>query len=127
MKKNIRQITIDQHIYVYVLHSSYQQERWQVSLKITLLNQKNTALIFHFLTWDDIITGCPLLVGIKLYDCNIKEAVMYNLNHPARVRELIEYGLSYKWTGEKTVEYADGLIVLEDIGYDSDILRPQII
>lgn len=124
MKKKIRMINIDENTYVYVLKDSYQSEQWQILLKVTLQNQKNLALVYHFATWDDAIVGCPLLTGIELYHSKEQEKILYNLNHPIRVRELIEYGLYHKWTGEQTVEYTDGLNVLKHMGYDSDMLRP---
>lgn len=125
MKKKIRTIIINEHTYIYVLKDSYQNEQCQILLKITLQNQKNLALVYHFTTWDDAIAGCPLLTGIELYHRKKQKKILYNLNHPTKVRELIEYGLCHKWTGEQTVEYKDGLNVLKYIGYDSDIVRPR--
>ncbi|MGV7116055.1 hypothetical protein [Paenibacillus kyungheensis] len=124
MKKKTRTITVKEKTYIYTLKDSYQNQQWEVHLKITLQNQKNDALAFHFTTKDDVIAGCPLLTGITLYHRIQKEEVVYNLNHPVRVKELIEYGLVHQWTGEQTIVHEDGITVLNHIGYDSDVLRP---
>ncbi|UNK20300.1 hypothetical protein MNQ98_09925 [Paenibacillus sp. N3/727] len=66
MKKKTRRMIIDKKEYVYVLNQKYNEKRSHIMLKVSLKDKKNLTLTFFFSTWDDPVTGSPLLVGVDL-------------------------------------------------------------
>ncbi|MBA2942508.1 hypothetical protein HZF08_29980 [Paenibacillus sp. CGMCC 1.16610] len=124
MKKKIRQIIVGEKEYVFVINNHYNQGVSEVSLSISLKKLKNMICLFHFCTWDDPITGSPLLVGFPLRKIGTGDIENFNLHYPRIVKHFIQYGLENGWNGANRIVFNDGLEILSKFGYDVIPLKP---
>ncbi|SMF87797.1 hypothetical protein SAMN05661091_3929 [Paenibacillus uliginis N3/975] len=125
MKKKTRNMIIDEKEYVYVLNQKYNEKRSHITLKVSLKDKKNLTLTFLFCTWDDPITGSPLLIGVDLKNKKTNKVETFNLHHPKTIKKFILYGLRNGWTGENIIEFQNGLEILSEMGYDIAWLTPK--
>ncbi|MEK3767725.1 hypothetical protein NSQ91_13675 [Paenibacillus sp. FSL R7-0048] len=126
MKKKLRSITLRELEYSYILGMRIHDERSLLELKIYHKNVKLHPLRIQLLTWDDPIAGCPLNTGYLLQNHKKGFEDVYNLNHPQRIREWIEYGTAKGWDGTRTIEIINGLDAMQEMGYDITSLRTSI-
>ncbi|WP_240416779.1 hypothetical protein [Paenibacillus periandrae] len=124
MKKIIRKINVGEKEYVYVINKKYHQGVSEVSLSISLKKLKNMTCSFHFCTWDDPITGSPLLVGFPLKKTATGNIEKFNLYYPRIVKYFILYGLENGWNGANRIVFNDGLEILSKLEYDVLPLKP---
>ncbi len=96
MKKKTRKIIVGEKEYLYVINQEYKQNLSNISLKISLMGLKNLTCTFLFCTWDDSISGSPLLVGVALKNKETNNIENYNLHYPRNIRDFILFGLG-KW------------------------------
>jgi len=122
MKKKTREIIVREKDYVYSLTSKYSNGESLVRLKISLKESKRLACTFKFSTWDHPIVGSPLLTGVDLRNKKTNNTERFNLHHPKRINELIKYALDHGWTGETSIEYPNGLDILDQMGFDTEFL-----
>ncbi|NOU70292.1 hypothetical protein GC098_02370 [Paenibacillus sp. LMG 31458] len=125
MKKKTRRIIVGEKEYLYLIKQEYRQNSSNISLKIFLKGLKNLTCTFLFCTWDDPITGSPLLVGVDLKNKETNNTENYNLHYPRTIRDFILYGLENGWTGENIIEFQDGLYIISEMGYDISWLKPE--
>lgn len=124
MKKKTRKIIVGENEYLYVIDQKYNQQLSNISLKISLKVLKNITCTFFFCTWDDPITGSPLLVGTSLTNKDTNKIEKYNLHNPRTIRDFILYGLENGWTGKNVIEFQDGLDIIGKMRYDISWLEP---
>lgn len=118
MKKKTREIKVQDKNYVYVINQKYHQGVSKITLSVSLKGQKNVTCSFQFCTWDDPISGSPLLVGAHLKKTASDDIEDFNLNYPGVVKQFIVYSLENGWSGSNRIEFSDGLEILENMGYD---------
>lgn len=126
MKKKIREINIGEIEYVYVINQKYHQAVSEITLSIALKGLKNITCSFSFCTWDDPITGSPLLVGVPLKKIASGNIENFNLHYPKIVKQFVLYGLENGWNGANRIEFNDGLEILSKLGYDILQLKPGL-
>jgi hypothetical protein len=126
MKNKLRSITVRQLEFSYVINSAIQGEACTMELKVFRRSSKLHPLLIQIKTWDDPIAGCPLNSGFILRNSITGEEAAYNLNHPKRVREWIEYGIECGWDGTQAIEIKDGLDVMQKMGYDAARLAHKV-
>ncbi|MDO3412505.1 hypothetical protein QWJ34_22260 [Saccharibacillus sp. CPCC 101409] len=126
MHKKNRKIVVDDRKFIYTLAQKYDSGTSRVSLKISLPDRRNDACVFHFYTWDDVIGGSPLMTGIDLPDRKNGQTARWNLHFPGQIRLFVLYALRHGWDGEKRVEFTDGIGVLEEMGWEAEMLRPDL-
>ncbi|MFD0712948.1 hypothetical protein [Paenibacillus sp. GCM10027626] len=124
MKNKLRTITIGNQPYVYRLSMHIMNGTCTSQLKVFAEDSKLHPLIIYIRTWDDPIAGCPLQTGFLLYNMATGTESLYNLNHPQRVREWIEYGVINGWDGTQQIEILDGVAAMREMGYEMDKLLP---
>ncbi|MGY4760339.1 hypothetical protein ACVNS2_12210 [Paenibacillus caseinilyticus] len=124
MKKKTREINVEEKKYVYVINQKDHQGISEISLSISLKGLKNMACTFNFCTWDDPISGSPLLVGVRLKNLFTNDMESFNLHYPRTVKRFILYGLGNGWNGTSRIELNDGLGILSNMGYDVIWLMP---
>ncbi|WP_426448319.1 hypothetical protein ACP26L_27845 [Paenibacillus sp. S-38] len=124
MKKKTREINIEEKKYVYVINQKYQQGVSEISLSISLKGLKNMTCTFNFCTWDDPISGSPLLVGVHLKNVLSGDTESFNLHYPRTVKRFILYGLGNGWNEKSRIEFNDGLEILSNMGYEVLWLKP---
>lgn len=122
MKKKTREIIVREKEYVYVLTSKYSNGESLVRLNISSKEDKQFTCTFIFSTWDHPIAGSPLLTGVDLRNKKTNNTERFNLHHPKRTKELIIYALDHGWTGETSIEYPNGLDILDQMGFDTEFL-----
>ncbi|WP_379140983.1 hypothetical protein [Paenibacillus sp. sgz500992] len=127
MKKSTREINVRDKKYVYVIKQKYHQGACQITLSISLKELKNITCSFHFCTWDDPISGSPLLVGVHLKKITSGDIEGFNLHYPGIVKQFVLYGLENGWNGSNRIEFNDGLEILSNMGYDVLWLKPGYI
>lgn len=127
MKKKTREINVDVRSYVYVINQKYYQGVCEITLSISLKGLKNMTCSFHFCTWDDPISGSPLLVGVPLKKGTSSDIESFNLHYPKIVKQFVLYGLGNGWNGANRIEFNDGLAILSNLGYDVLWLKPGYI
>ncbi|NQX48522.1 hypothetical protein HQN87_24635 [Paenibacillus tritici] len=118
MNKKTRKIKVQDKNYVYVINQKYHQGVSEINLSVSLKGQKNVTCSFQFCTWDDPISGSPLLVGVHLKKRASDDIEGFNLNYPGVVKQFIMYGLENGWSGSNRITFSDGLEILENMGYD---------
>ncbi|WP_199615315.1 hypothetical protein [Paenibacillus alkalitolerans] len=126
MKKKTRNIIVGDKEYVYVINQKYNQHVSYISLSISLKGLKNITCSFHFCTWDDPVTGSPLLVGVPLKNIATRNIENFNLHYPRTVRQFVVYGLENGWNGVNRIEFNDGLQIISKLGYDVSWLKPEL-
>lgn len=124
MKRKKRKINVGGLEYVYVINNEYKQHTSNISLKVSLRDSKNLTCTFLICTWDDLIQGSPLLVGVDLNNKKTNITEKYILHHPRAVRDFIVYGLENGWKGGNVIVFQDGLHIISELGYDVSWLRP---
>ncbi|MHA2855490.1 hypothetical protein ACXZ7E_15950 [Paenibacillus lautus] len=124
MKKKTREIIVNGKKYLYVINQKYYQEKSEIILKITLENTKNITCTFRFVTWEDAITGSPLLMGISLKKRDVEEIEIFNLYHPRQIMKFINNAIDNGWNGESVVEF-DGLDIMSQLGFEVLWLKPR--
>lgn len=124
MKKKTREINVGEKEYVYVINQKYQHGVSEISLSISLKGLKNISCSFHFCTWDDPISGSPLLVGVSLKKIATGNIENFNLHYPRTVKQFILYGLDNGWNGANRIEFNNGLEILSKLVYDVSWLIP---
>ncbi|CAH1194270.1 hypothetical protein PAECIP111892_01525 [Paenibacillus auburnensis] len=125
MKRKTRKISVGGTEYIYVINHAYKKHTSNISLKVSLRDSRNLTCTFQFCTWDDLILGSPILVGVDLNNKQINITEKYNLHHPRTVRDFIVYGLENGWTGDNVIVFQDGLDIISELGYDVLWLRPE--
>ncbi|QUL56651.1 hypothetical protein KDC22_09280 [Paenibacillus tritici] len=86
MNKKTRKIKVQDKNYVYVINQKYHQGVSEINLSVSLKGQKNVTCSFQFCTWDDPISGSPLLVGVHLKKRASDDIEGFNLNYPGVVK-----------------------------------------
>ncbi|MFF2484611.1 hypothetical protein [Paenibacillus sp. NPDC058071] len=124
MKKKIRTINVGEKKYVFMINNKYNHGANEVSLSVSVKELKNKTCSFHFHTWDDPITGSPLLVGFHLKKKATGNIENFNLHYPRIVKHFILYGLENGWNGANRIVFNDGLEILSELGYDVLPLKP---
>ncbi|AZK45177.1 hypothetical protein [Paenibacillus lentus] len=124
MKKKTREIFINGRKYSYVINIKYIQHKSQITLRISVEGSRNNTCTYRFVTWDDAIAGCPLLVGVTIKIKETNEITKFNLHHPKQISRFILFALDNGWNGESTMEYHDGLEIMSRMGFDVEWLRP---
>ncbi|MBC9909976.1 hypothetical protein [Chitinophaga varians] len=124
MKNKLRRMVINDRIYLYRIQKRYVSplQGW-VILKVFLEGYRLTPLVVECLVAEDLILGNPLFTGTKLFNKNTQAFCEVNLNYPRFIRELIECGFSRGWTGIEKIDKQDGLVYLEELGYDISPLQ----
>ncbi|WCF05872.1 hypothetical protein NDS46_15900 [Paenibacillus thiaminolyticus] len=126
-EKETRKINVDGKEYVYVLRQKYNGGECHITVRIYPFLKKKSALTFHFSTWDDPIAGGPLYTGVNMLNKNSNRAECMNLNHPARIEQLVNYGVRKGWTGDTAFEFHHGLDIIAEMGYEIAWLKPGLI
>jgi len=126
MKKKLRKIVVNNLEFLYALGNRYNKENATniLTVKVYLSGQKHTPLIIKFLTIDDYYIGQPLNSGIELENRNINKPENVNLNQPFYIGQLILLGINKGWTGKNSIGIQNGLAYLEELGYNTRILKP---
>lgn len=124
MKKKTREIIVNGKKYLYVISQKYYQEKSDIKLKITLEKAKNITCTFSFITWEDAITGSPLLVGVRLKKRDLNEFENFNLHHPTQIKKFITNAIDNGWNGERVEEF-DGLDIMSQLGFEVLWLKPS--
>ena len=127
MKSKLRKITINATEYLYSVTDQYYSdtETNTLTVKVFLSGQKKTPLIIKFSTVDNYIIGQPLKSGVKLFNKikNTEEEV--NLNEPKYIKELIILGLKDGWSGTNLIAIQNGINYLNELGFETDQLKPE--
>ncbi|NML39496.1 hypothetical protein HHL17_20005 [Chitinophaga sp. G-6-1-13] len=119
MKNKLRRMVINDRIYLYRIQTRYvRPSHGKLILKVFLEGCRNTPLVVECLVAEDLITGNPLFVGTRLFNKHTRELCDVNLNYPRYIRELIECGFGRGWTGTEKIDKQDGLVYLQELGYD---------
>lgn len=123
MKKKLRQINVDNKVYLYSVRKRYNFESntYHLKVKIFLNGRKNTPLIINF---DDNLLGQLLNVGVLLLHKQTHEIVKINLNEPQYIKDLILLGQQKGWTGENNLGVQDGCEYLVNLGYELKVIKP---
>ncbi|MFW5438674.1 hypothetical protein [Paenibacillus apiarius] len=101
MKKKTREIVVCGKEFSYVINQKYNHNSSNISLKISQRGFKKFTCTFLFCTWEDPVTGSPLLVGVALK--NKKTIKMENLVYTIQKRSEISFYMAWKMDGlEKT-------------------------
>ena len=129
MKYKLRKIIIDVLEYLYSVVDKFHpaSQTNTLTIKIYLSGQKQTPLVIEFLTIDDPIMGQPFKAGIKLMNRITNRISIVNLNEPKYIRELILLGRKKGWTGNDKAEKQNGLDYLNEMGYETGLLKPSAI
>jgi len=122
---SIRQMTVSGQDYVYTLRERCDNGESFVSLKIFEAQRRDGGCEFRFRTWDDPVSGSPLMVGVDLIRKTDEGVERWNMHHPARVRDLLLYALKQGWNGRHAEIFSDGVAVLKRLGWEADRLRPE--
>ncbi|MEK8133084.1 hypothetical protein WMW72_34985 [Paenibacillus filicis] len=125
MKKKTRKIIVNEKEYLYLINSRYHQHISRITLKISLKGAKSLTCTYLFDTWDDPITGSPLLVGVSLKNLETNNIENFNLHYPKTIREFVLYSLKNGWSGENVIEFKNGLEIISEMGYDISALKPH--
>lgn len=125
MKNKLRKIVVNnlEHLYsiAYQYHSA--TETTTLTVKVFLKDYKQTPLIIEFLTFDDYYMGHPLKFGMKLMNKIKGSQEEVNLNEPKYINQLIVLGRKNGWSGINTIEKQNGLSYLEELGFETDLLK----
>ncbi|RCX21534.1 hypothetical protein DFP94_102287 [Fontibacillus phaseoli] len=124
MKKKTREIIVNGKKYLYVINQKYYQEKSEIILKISFEKTKNITCTFRFITWEDAITGSPLLMGVRLKKRDVEEIENFNLHHPSQINKFITNAIDNGWNGESVVEF-DGLDIMSQLGFEVLWLKPR--
>lgn len=126
MKNKLRKIVIDNQEYLYSIADKYHSENESntLTVKVYLSGHKQTPLIIEFLTYDDYYNGQPLQSGIELTNKINNTIDRVNINEPKYIRQLILQGIKNGWTGNNKIGNQNGVIYLEQIGYETSSLKP---
>ncbi|MCY9516196.1 hypothetical protein [Paenibacillus apiarius] len=124
MKKKTREIVVCGKEFSYVINQKYNHNSSNISLKISQRGFKKFTCTFLFCTWEDPVTGSPLLVGVALKNKKTIKMENYSLHYPITIRDFILYGMENGWTGENIIEFQDGLEIIGEMGYEDAWLRP---
>ena len=111
---------------MYVINSKYIEGKIAVTLKISLEHSKITMCHYKFITWGNSLIGSPLTTGIKLKNIKTNGLTIFNLHHPKQIRTFILYALDNGWTGESSIDFPDGLIIMNKMGFDVSVLQEDI-
>ncbi|CAM4006720.1 phosphotransferase family protein [Saccharibacillus endophyticus] len=125
MTHSTRKITVQDQEYRYALRNRYENGKNFVSLKIFEARRRDGGCEFRFRTWDDPVSGSPLMVGVDLTRKTDEGVERWNMHHPARVRDLLLYALEQGWNGRHAQIFSDGVAVLNRLGWEADCLRPE--
>ncbi|KAB1230404.1 hypothetical protein [Chryseobacterium viscerum] len=126
MKNKLRKIVIDNKEYLYIVTDQFhfETETNTLTLKVFLSGQKKTPLIIQFVTVEHYIIGQPLKSGITLKNKITDSEDEINLNEPKYIRQLILQGIKNGWSGTNPMAIQDGLIYLNEMGFETDELSP---
>lgn len=126
MKKKLRKIVVGGQEFLYATGDRYNVEDKTSTfiVKVFLSGQKHTPLFIEFHTIDDYYLGQPLNSGVSLENRNKQSAETVNLHKPRYIEQLILLGLKHGWTGKNTIAMQNGLEYLEELGYNTDSLKP---
>lgn len=121
-----RKIVVKDTEFVYTLNARYEATDGTSRVALTLFRaeSRRRAFAFVFHTWEDVIAGSPLMVGIDLRHLETGQTERWNLHHPGRVRLFVLYALDCGWDGSAETEAVDGIDVLEEMGWEAETLRP---
>ncbi|MEJ8302774.1 aminoglycoside phosphotransferase family protein [Saccharibacillus sacchari] len=127
MSSEKRKMTLENREFVYTLRERFDPAtgKSMVALNFFAAERRNGECRFHFQTWDDVIAGSPLMVGIDLKPKGSAGSERWNLHDPKRVRLLLSYALEQGWSGEHHRTFDDGIGVLEELGWEADMLRTE--
>lgn len=127
MSSEKRKMTLKNREFVYALRDRFDPAtgRSLVSLNFFAAERRNGECRFHFQTWDNVIAGSPLMVGIDLKFKKSGGIERWNLHDPKRVRLLLSYALERGWNGENHRIFEDGIGILEELGWAANMLRPE--
>ncbi|MDR6369379.1 hypothetical protein J2795_000384 [Chryseobacterium bernardetii] len=127
MKSKLRKITINAVEYLYSVSNQYHSETKTntLTVKVFLNGQKQTPLIIKSLTVDDYVMGQPLQSGVKLVNKMTGSEDEVNLNRPKYIRQFIVLGLKKGWSGFNSMEIQNGLDYLNELGFETDQLKPE--
>jgi len=123
MKKKLRKIVIENIEYVYAMdRKNLEREISILTVRVYLKKRKQTPLIIEFKTIIvDYYGGNVLNSGIYLQnDANEIEEI--NINEPQIIRRLILSGLKNGWTGYNEIGIQDGILYLNELGYNTNII-----
>ncbi len=128
MKSKLRKISIENLEYLYSASNKYNLENQTntLTVRIYLSGYKQTPLVVDFLTIDNYYMGQLLNSGISLANKLTNMAATVNINEPKYIRELILQGQKNGWTGNNKMEKQNGLNYLTELGYDAEVLKPQV-
>lgn len=127
MKNKLRKIIINNIEYLYSVTDQFHSETETntLTVKIFLSGQKKTPLIIKFLTVDDYMMGQLLKSGVKLVNKLKGSEGEVNLNEPKYIRMLILLGFKKGWSGSNLIEIQNGLLYLNELGFETDKLIPM--
>jgi hypothetical protein len=127
MKNNLRKIKVKNEEYLYKVSDTFVLESQNnlMTIKIFLTGYKSTPLIIEMLTWDHYASGQPLKSGIYLNNKITNSSDLINLNELKYIRAFILMGQKNGWTGMNKIEIQNGLEYLNQIGYETNILKPN--
>lgn len=125
MTHSIRRINVNGQEYVYTLRERYEKGKSFVSLNVFEAQRRNGGCEFRFRTWDDPVSGSPLMVGVDLTRKTDGVVERWNLHHPGRIRSLLLYASEQGWNGRHEYVFSDGIAVLTNLGWEADRLRPE--
>ncbi|OWR32377.1 hypothetical protein CDO73_01860 [Saccharibacillus sp. O23] len=123
---NPRKIVVNDQQFVYTLNAQYDgiDGTSRVALTLFRAESRRRAFAFRFHTWEDVVAGSPLMVGIDLRYRETGGIERWNLHHPGRVRLFVLYALESGWGGNAETDAVDGIGVLEELGWEAEMLRP---
>lgn len=121
-----RKIVVNATPFVYTLNARHDGIDGTSRIALTLFRaeSRNRAFAFRFHTWEDVVAGSPLMVGIDLRHLETGQTERWNLHHPGRVRLFVIYALDCGWDGSAETQAVDGIGVLEEMGWEAELLRP---
>ncbi|WP_185287632.1 hypothetical protein [Chryseobacterium lactis] len=124
MKNKLRKIVINNLEYLYFVTVRFHAETGMntTSVKVFLSGFKKTPLVIEFLTINDYYLGSRLNFGIMLMNKMNHVETEVNLNKPGLIRKLILQGQESGWSGTNTIEKQNGLIYLEELGFETNPL-----
>ena len=124
MKNKLRKIVINNLEYLYFVTVRFHAGTGMntTSVKIFLSGFKKTPLVIEFLTLNDYYLGSRLNFGIMLMNKMTHVETEVNLNKPGLIRKLILQGQESGWSGTNTIEKQNGLIYLEELGFETNPL-----
>ncbi len=121
-----RKIVVNEAEFVYTLNARHDGKDGTSRVALTLFRAESRrhAFAFRFHTWEDVIAGSPLMIGIDLRHRETERAERWNLHHPGRVQLFVRYALECGWDGSAETDAVDGITVLEELGWEAEMLRP---